>query len=148
MMSDSNVSSLSWQGIHHIALSTPDLDETVHFYCDVLEMELLFEAPSGDMHGRHAAILPGGDYLGLHFFEYKDATIFGPSDIGKTMPWFPGALHHLAIAIPDEEAALKLRDRLETHGVQMSEIMDQGGVRNMMFLDNNGIRLEANWPRV
>lgn len=146
-MSDIKAFSSSWQGIHHIALTTPNLDETIHFYRDVLDMQMLFEAPAGDMHGRHSAFLPGSGYVGLHFFETEDAQIFSPEEFGSDkMQWFPGALHHIAIAIPDEEAALKLRDRLASHNVQMTKFMNQGPTRNMIFLDNNGILLEANWP--
>ena len=136
----------SWQGIHHVALSTPNLDETITFYRDILGMKLLFIAPASDMHGRHAALLPGEGYVGLHFFEVQDAQIFTPPDL-NTMHWIPGALHHIALAIPDEEAALKLRQQLATHNVQMTEIMDQGTTRNIVFRDNNGMTLEANWPK-
>jgi catechol 2,3-dioxygenase-like lactoylglutathione lyase family enzyme len=136
----------SWQGIHHIALSTPNLDDTITFYRDILGMKFLFIAPASDMHGRHAAFLPGEGYLGLHFFEVQDAQIFTPPNL-DTMHWLPGALHHIALAIPDEEAALKLRQHLAAHNVQMTEIMEQGPTRNMIFLDNNGIVLEANWPK-
>lgn len=147
-MSDIKAFSSSWQGIHHIALTTPNLDETIHFYRDVLDMQMLFEAPAGDMHGRHAAFLPGSGYMGLHFFEMEDAKIFSPPDFGSDkMPWFPGALHHIAIAIPDEEAALQLQKRLASSNVHMTEIMNQGSTRNIIFLDNNGMLLEANWPK-
>ena len=33
----------SWQGIHHLALATRDLDATVRFYRDVLGMPVLLE---------------------------------------------------------------------------------------------------------
>lgn len=134
-----------WQGIHHIALVTPNLDKTITFYRDILGMKLLFEAPAGEMHGRHAALLPGGEHVGFHFFEMQDATIFTPPDL-ETMHWFPGGLHHIALALPDEKAALDLRNHLIAHHVQMTEFMNQGPTRNMIFLDNNGMLLEANWP--
>ena len=136
----------SWQGIHHIALSTPDLDETIAFYHDILGMDYKGISPASDMHGRHAAFLPGEGYLGLHFFEVQNAQIFTPPDL-STMHWFPGALNHIALAIPDEAAAVKLRQRLTAHHIQMTEIMDQGPDRNMIFLDNNGMMLEATWSR-
>ena len=68
-----------WSGFHHIALVTRDLDATMRFYRDVLGMEIIFSAPAGDLHGRHCAFRPGGDLdrLGLHFFEYPGAPLFG-----------------------------------------------------------------------
>jgi catechol 2,3-dioxygenase-like lactoylglutathione lyase family enzyme len=135
-----------WGGIHHIALVTPDLEATIQFYKDVLGMQLLFVAPAGEMHGRHAGLHPGGNFLGLHFFELPTAQIFTPPDL-TTMYWLPGALHHISLVLPDEKVAQTFRERLQTYGVAMSEIMDQGNLRNMVFLDNNGILLEAAWSK-
>lgn len=135
-----------WRGFHHIALVTPDLDATIDFYRDVLGMKVLFTLPATDINGRHAAILPGEGFLGLHFFEQPDAKLFTPPDL-KTMYWLPGALHHISFALPDKAAGLALRERLQSHGIAMTEVMLQGGiVYNMLFQDNNGMLLEAAWP--
>ena len=64
--------SLAWQGFNHVALVTRDLDATMHFYQEVLGMELLFIAPANELHGRHCGLRPGsnGAHAGfLHFFE-------------------------------------------------------------------------------
>jgi catechol 2,3-dioxygenase-like lactoylglutathione lyase family enzyme len=141
-----------WSGFHHIALVTRDLDATIRFYCDVLGMEIIFTAPAGDIHGRHGAIRPGGDSdrLGLHFFEYPKAPLYGPEDRSLVAAVFdPGAtfLSHISLALPDEAAGLALQERLSRHHVVMSPIMDQGAIWNMAFLDNNGLVLEAAWPK-
>jgi catechol 2,3-dioxygenase-like lactoylglutathione lyase family enzyme len=146
LMSASTLAVPPWGGLHHIALVTPELDATIQFYKDVLGMQLLFVAPAGELHGRHAGLHPGGDFLGLHFFEMLTAQIFRPPDL-RQMYWLPGALHHISFALPDEKAAQVFRSRLLTHGVTMSEIMDQGNLQNMVFLDNNGILLEAAWSK-
>lgn len=136
-----------WRGIHHIALVTPNLDDTIAFYRDVLGMSLVFTAPATEINGRHAAILPGEGFLGLHFFEQADARLFTPPDL-EALYWLPGALHHISFALPDEIAGLALRDRLESHGVAMTEIMlQEDTVYNMLFQDNNGMLLEAAWPK-
>lgn len=136
----------AWQGIHHVALVTPNLDATISFYQDVVGMTLLFVAPAGDMHGRHAGLHAGGNFVGLHFFEMPNAQIFAPPDL-STMHWLPGALHHISIALPDEAAGLAFQKRLEAHGITMTPIMDQGDLWNMVFLDNNGMMVEAAWPK-
>jgi len=41
---------------------------------------------------------------------------------------------------------LALRERLTSYDVPMTPIMNQGDLRNMVFLDNNGMALEAIWP--
>lgn len=142
----------SWSGFHHVALVTRDLDATMRFYGDVLGMEVIFVAPAGDLHGRHCAIRPGGDpdRLGLHFFEYPKAPVFRPEDRSLETAFFdPGEtfLSHISLALPDEAAGLALQERLARYNVVMSPIMDQGGIWNMAFLDNNGLQLEAAWPK-
>jgi catechol 2,3-dioxygenase-like lactoylglutathione lyase family enzyme len=141
-----------WLGFHHVALVTRDLDATISFYRDVLRMEVVFVAPAGELHGRHGAVRPGGDpdRPGLHFFEYPKAPLFGPHDRSLEAGVFdPGAtfLSHISLALPDEAAGLALREQLTRHGVPTTPIMDQGPFRNMGFTDNNGMCLEAAWPR-
>jgi len=48
--------------------------------------------------------------------------------------------------LPNEEAGLALRERLSSYGVPLTPIMNQRELRNMVFLDNNGMALEAIWP--
>lgn len=141
-----------WSGFHHIALVTRDLDATVRFYRDVLGMQIIFIAPAGELHGRHCAIYPGGDQdrLGFHFFEYPEAPLFGPEDRSLVDAVFdPGAtfLSHISLALPDEAAGLAFQEWLTRHHIVMTPIMDQGDIWNMGFLDNNGLVLEAAWPK-
>jgi catechol 2,3-dioxygenase-like lactoylglutathione lyase family enzyme len=135
-----------WQGVNHIALQTPDLDATIRFYRDVVGMQVFFEAPAGEMHGRHAGIqtVSGGSGTFLHFFENPNAQIVPPPDLLR-MHWMPGALHHLSFTVPNEAAALALRDSLHARGITTTDVMDQGDSTIFLFLDNNGILLEANW---
>jgi len=107
-----------------VALVTRDLDATMSFYRDVLGMEVVFILPAGELHGRHGAVRPGGelDRTGLH--------------------------SHISLALPDEAAGLALRERLTRHGVETTPIMDQGPVRNMGSADNNGLLVEAAWPKL
>lgn len=37
-------------------------------------------------------------------------------------------------------------ERLKFHGVVMTDIYEQTNIRNFIFVDNNGIQLEAAWP--
>jgi hypothetical protein len=96
---------------------------------------------------RHCFVQPGGtESLGLHFFEMTEARStsepatmedkFGLRDVGP---------HHIAFALPDEAAGIKLKERLS--GVEMTPVGEAGQVRNTLFLDNNGFLLEAAWPK-
>lgn len=141
-----------WNGFHHVALVTRDLDATIRFYQDVLGMEIVFTSPAGDLHGRHCGIRPGSepDRLGLHFFEYPHAPYTNLIDQSLQATVFdpgPTFLSHIAFALPNAEAGLALHERLTSYSVPMSPIMDQGDSQDLVFLDNNGIALEAIWPR-
>ncbi len=138
-----------WRGFHHLALVTPDLDATLRFYGDVLGLGAAFVAPATELHGRHAMIAVDGDAGSfLHFFEQPAAAIHPyPLAAGLTFPRELGALHHIALALPDEAAGLALRERLQALQIPVTEIMDQGPVRNLLFPDNNGLLLEAAWSQ-
>ncbi len=58
----------------------------------------------------------------------------------------PGALQHIAFALPGRTDALALRERLSALGIATTEIGDLGPLHTMLFRDNNGLLLEAIWP--
>ena len=134
-----------WQGVNHIALVTLDLDATIHFYQDVLGLRLLANLPPNDLHGRHCVLWPGGSGLGLHFFELADAQIFTHPDALSSLCFVPGALQHISLTLPDAEAGRAMWERLNTLGIQTTEIMEQRPIYNFGFLDNNGIQVEVAW---
>ena len=137
-----------WQGFHHLALITPDLDATIRFYTEVLGMTVLAQMPASNHAPRHCFIQPGATPAwGLHFFEIPDAQLF-PYPV--EMPRFaivPGALQHIAFALPNLDAAMDLRERLAYHGIVPSDINTLGTLQNMLFHDNTGLLLEATWPK-
>jgi catechol 2,3-dioxygenase-like lactoylglutathione lyase family enzyme len=137
-----------WRGFHHIALATPDLDATIAFYTEVLGMEITMLFPATDRNGRHCFIKPGtSEAWGLHVFEQADAQIFPYPEGMQRFAFIPGALQHIAFALPDLAAAHALRERLAAFGIPTTEIGDLGQVQNMLFRDHNGMLLEATWPK-
>ncbi len=58
----------------------------------------------------------------------------------------PGALQHIAFALPTMMDAQQLRERLTSYSVPATDIGTLGAVRNILFQDNNGLLLEATWP--
>jgi hypothetical protein len=56
-------------------------------------------------------------------------------------------MQHVAFALPDEVAGLALRQRLREAGVETTDVGSIGSIRNTLFSDNNGLLLEATWPK-
>jgi hypothetical protein len=56
-------------------------------------------------------------------------------------------VHHIAFALPDAVAGERLQERLQLAGIPTTPVMDQGDVYNLLFHENNGLLLEANWPK-
>ncbi len=118
-----------WQGFNHVALLTRDLDATMHFYQEVLGMELLFITPANQLHGRHCGLRPGSDaaHMGyLSFFEYAAAPLFNPHERSLQARVFdPGStfLSHISFTLPDEMAGHALQDRLRAYGAGQSHLM-------------------------
>jgi len=136
-----------WRGIHHLALITPDRAETVRFYRDVLGMHLIGQGEGNQLHGRTAFLTPGEGQAILHFFEDPTTQVFSRPDAVASFGFVPGALQHIAFALPDAQEGLALRARLQARNVPLTEVMHQGELDNMLFPDNNGMLLEAAWPR-
>ena len=78
---------------------------------------------------------------------HAELALGAVADAGLTFPRELGALHHVALALPDEAAGLALRERLQALQIPVTEVMDQGPARNMLFPDNNGLLLEAAWSQ-
>ncbi|MFN8513239.1 MAG: VOC family protein [Chloroflexia bacterium] len=136
---------LPWQGFHHLAMLTPDLDATMHFYREVVGMTIAAVGPADPLLGRDCIVTVGGEGTShIHFFEHVGAQV-QPIDPEPDGPPPGGGIHHVAFGLPDEAAALALRERLRAQGVPMTEIMDQGAFRDMLFRDNNGVLIEAAW---
>lgn len=147
-----------WLGFHHVAVVTSDLDATIHFYENVLGMQKGMVYPATLQRGRHCFVKPGDTKSwGIHFFEYADAQLFQSADALKRLAedrestelfrFIPGALQHIAFALPSEQDGMALRNKLHNHGIVMTDIYDQGSIRNFIFIDNNGVQLEAAWPK-
>lgn len=153
-------SAVPWQGFHHVALATPDLNATIQFYQNVLGMQVGEIYGSGiGVNARHCFIKPeGAETWGLHVFENPDPELKAVFELtkqmvldvyasGKRLGFLKGILQHIAFALPDEHSAVALRTRLQQHHVLMTPINEIGAIHNFLFLDHNGLLLEAAWPK-
>ena len=129
-----------WRGINHLAMVTPDMDETVRFYHGVLGMPLVATVMAGPMRHYFFEIAPENT---IAFFEVKGSQPFarpaGMPDKRKAQ------FDHLSFNVADEDALLRLRDRLKEMGCEVTDVVDHGFVHSIYFTDPHGIALEASW---
>jgi catechol 2,3-dioxygenase-like lactoylglutathione lyase family enzyme len=131
-----------WRGVNHLALITPDMDATVRFWHGVLGARLV--ASIGTPAFRHY-FFEIGEGNTVAFFEYKDQHL----DLFAKPAGVPYAkasqFDHLSLNVPDEEALLRLRDRLKSHGCEVTDVIDHGFIHSIYFSDPFGMALEASW---
>jgi len=129
-----------WRGINHLALVTPDMDETVRFYAGVLGMPLVMTLMAGPMRHYFFEMAPGNT---VAFFEIPDVETL---EKGAGTPVdIPFQLDHLSFNVADEDALELLQQRLKAAGSEVTEIVDHGQMKSVYFTDNNGIALEASY---
>jgi catechol 2,3-dioxygenase-like lactoylglutathione lyase family enzyme len=131
-----------WRGVHHLALITTDMDATVRFWHGVLDARLVTTLGTPAFKHYFFEVAPGNT---VAFFEYRHqrlATYSKPAGV----PFEKASqFDHLSMHLPDEEALLRLRDRLKSHGCEVTDVVDHDFLRSIYFSDNNGIALEASW---
>ena len=116
-------------GLDHVNIETSELEETIHFYEDVLGFEN-GDRPPFDFPG---AWLYAGGHPVIHLVETDSKP--GPT----------GAIDHVAwIAVGYDE----MKERLEQKSVSF-KLMDvpSSPVRQIFIHDPNGVRLELNFKR-
>ncbi|MFG2072948.1 VOC family protein [Nonomuraea maritima] len=131
-----------WRGVHHLALVTADMDATVRFWHGVLDARLVATLALPAF--RHY-FFDIGEGSTIAFFEYTDQPI---DSFAKPagVPYAKAAqFDHLSMHLPDEDALLRLRDRLKEHGCEVTDVIDHGFLRSIYFSDPNGIAMEASW---
>jgi catechol 2,3-dioxygenase-like lactoylglutathione lyase family enzyme len=141
-------------GVHHLALVCKDMRATHEFYTKVMGMELtcaIHVPPFAEEDAMHLFYDMGGGNQ-LAFFWFKDA----PEGVtGQAHPQSPahvnaaGSMHHLAFGAESEEELTEWRERLKSHGVKVTPVIDHDFCRSIYFVDPDGLQLEISyWTRV
>jgi len=130
------------QGLHHFAWRCRDAEETRHFYEDLLGLPLvhviaLDTVPST---GEHCP------YVHL-FFEMADGSCVAFFDLGDgeaalPSPNTPSWVIHFAMQVPDLDALLAAKVRLQEGGVDVIGPVDHHFVQSIYCFDPNGLRVE------
>lgn len=126
----------SLSGIHHVALNVRSVEESVHWYCEVLGFAPLFPYDT-DAFERRLVRHPSGVVLGLTRHRHPDAdTPFSERRTG---------LDHLAFAVADRSLLEAWAQRLTAAGVEHSgvKVTPTTGSALVSFRDPDGIQLEV-----
>jgi len=147
-------------GINHLALVCENMDVTVDFYTNVLDMKLTKTIDLPGNMGKHFFFDAGGGDA-VAFFWFPD----GPDTVSekqlKKISATPGTMNHVAFDVSPDKID-EYREMLVAQGIDVTEVVnhddseDQASpditpstfVRSIYFHDPDGIQLEfAAWTR-
>jgi catechol 2,3-dioxygenase-like lactoylglutathione lyase family enzyme len=131
---------MALRGINHLAFITPDLEKTIRFYRDLLDMEL--RAGIGHDGYRHYFFRCGDAQVA--FFEYEGAAVMNRKFHG-TKTTLPLGFDHVSFTVESCERLFEYKDRLEAAGVEVVGAIDHGTIWSIYFFDPNEIPLEISW---
>ena len=160
------MSNIELNGVHHLALVCRDMEHTVDFYTNVLNLKLTkgFDLPG---YGQHF-FFDMGNGSELAFFWFNDAPEASPgvasakSIVGSgagSISSAHGSMNHVAFDVPPDKIAA-FREEIEAKGVDCSPIVNHNDVvtgeedrtakeasektwlQSFYFFDPDGIMLE------
>ena len=123
------------QGVHHVGLTVPRLEETRAFFLSELGYRQLGEVPD------YPAVFLSDGRVMITLWQAENAAEAKPFDRKRVI-----GLHHLALVVEGEAALKELHERLaRTEGVAVEfapKPLGGGPTRHMMCAIPGGIRVE------
>ena len=129
---------MRYVGVNHLAMATGNLDETIRFWRDLLEMPMFLGFGRDGYRHYFFSITPVD---AVSFFEWQGVEPLPDRDHGMPVSG-PFAFDHVSIGVADEEALWELKDRLDAADIWVSEVVDHGFIHSIYTFDPNGIPLE------
>jgi catechol 2,3-dioxygenase-like lactoylglutathione lyase family enzyme len=134
---------IKYKGINHIALATADMDRTIRFWRDLLEMRLVVGL--GRLGGRLYFFEISQNDL-LAFFEWPEVKPVQEKEHGYPVKG-PFIFDHVSFGVETLEQLWALKDRIEAAdpNLWVSEVIDHGFIYSIYTFDPNGIPIEFSW---
>ena len=120
----------SARGVHHIALISSDVEQTIRFYQELLEFPLTEIFENRDYKGSNHFFFDIGHGNLLAFFDFPGLDLGPYAEV-------LGGLHHIAISVEPERWA-HLKGKLDAAGIAYHE----AGGSSIYLADPDGARVE------
>jgi catechol 2,3-dioxygenase-like lactoylglutathione lyase family enzyme len=118
------------RGVHHVALLSSNVEQTIRFYQDVLGFPLTDIFENRDYRGSNHFFFDIGHGNLLAFFDFPGLDLGPYAEV-------LGGLHHISISV-EPETWERLKRRLEEEGIDY--LLESGS--SIYFSDPDGARLE------
>jgi len=137
---------LTGYGFSHVGVSTHQMDTTIHFYENVLGFRHVLEDVTRVTSGGSIRLVyfDAGDEQFIVFMEPKNVPgISDDFDTGiNAALGLPRGMYHFSFRVPSLDELELRRKSLESHGIDVSAIIDLGYAKAIFFFDPNGLQLE------
>jgi glyoxalase family protein len=118
------------RGLHSVTMTVQEIGPTLAFMQSLLGVEVVTDVP-GRLRVGIAGEGPG------HLIDILHGSDTGPARNGL------GTVHHVAMAITDADAQLRLREELVRRGVKVTPVMDRQYFTSIYFREPGGVLFEV-----
>jgi len=128
-------SDMKLTSFNHATPVSSDASLTARFFDKFLGLKNMYTRPNPDQSGTHLVAI--GNDERPDFLRYLFTPNPRDGDVGV------GSIHHIAVAVEDDEAQRKVLRRLNIAGVPNSNIVDRFWFKSLYFRDPDGNLLEV-----
>ncbi len=129
---------MRYKGVSHVAFATGDLEKTIRFWRDLVGLRLvLCLGRKGDK--QYFFQIAEKQYLG--FFEWPGVEPVEEKEAGYPARG-PVGFDHVALAVDTADDLWDVKERIDSAGEWVSEVIDHGFIRSIYTFDPNGISIE------
>jgi glyoxalase family protein len=118
------------RGIHSVTMTIRSPAATIAFMREQLGYEVVAEK------GDRTRLAVGGDTPG-HLID----VVHAPEAVGAVNGL--GTVHHVAMAVPNDEDQLRLRERLLHAGARVTDVLDRQYFKSIYFREPGGVLFEV-----